>query len=654
MILNGQGKASIKNRNRLIRQLFFTLLVAVFCTWILFQIDQKAAFTWIYTTPHFNQDGSSSGFLVNTKGCRIHDLDPFDPSIKSYFFDEDLNCDKHNQKQLVRATTTDLYVDKERIDFYLNASTDVLHCCYQPFWRVEVKPTEKSQHFDNTYEFSDECFRFFEPLEISHEFVKVSCTAGNKTIYKDYFAFVQRKKNKSINPNDRSKVNVLTIGLDAISRLNLYRQMPKTLHLLEEMGAVEMLGYNKVEDNTFPNLVPALTGLSVKELTKECWFNASMEFDNCPFVWDQYSSIGYQTGFGEDSSTIGLFNYLKVGFRKQPTDFYLRIFNLVSEHDIGNEHWLNTDICLGNRLTIESLLDSAKSFAFNLKDILSFGFFWSNSISHDYLNLPKHGDDIHYNFIKQLQHNGILDKTVVIFMSDHGIRWGDFRSTYHGYVEERLPYLFILLPKWFNNEFPHAVSNIRRNRRRLTSPYDLHKTYQHLLDLKTLTPEALKNMARISGTKIRGTSLFLPISEERTCSDAGIPYNWCTCHQSTPEDVTNPKVIESVTHLMIYLNNFLSGYRQCSKLTVNSIIRARSERVANNENRTKHIAVTDYTVIIETKPGGGLFQATVRFFQQNGQFNVLTPVSRINTYGNQSNCISNYQLKLYCYCLNLW
>lgn len=37
--------------------------------------------------------------------------------------------------------------------------------------------------------------------------------------------------------------NILIIGHDSTSRLNFRRQMPKTLTVLENLGAVEMLGY---------------------------------------------------------------------------------------------------------------------------------------------------------------------------------------------------------------------------------------------------------------------------------------------------------------------------------------------------------------------------------------------------------------------------
>ena len=45
-------------------------------------------------------------------------------------------------------------------------------------------------------------------------------------------------------------------------------------------------------------LVPALTGLTVEELEKVCW-DPEKPFDNCSFIWNEYSAQGYKTAYGE-------------------------------------------------------------------------------------------------------------------------------------------------------------------------------------------------------------------------------------------------------------------------------------------------------------------------------------------------------------------
>lgn len=86
----------------------------------------------------------------------------------------------------------------------------------------------------------------------------------------------------------------MIIGLDALSRLNFHRRMnSSSAYLHQKMQAIEMLGYNKIDDNTFPNLIPALAGLSVDELKKVCWSSNGV-FDECPIIWKQFREYGYR------------------------------------------------------------------------------------------------------------------------------------------------------------------------------------------------------------------------------------------------------------------------------------------------------------------------------------------------------------------------
>ncbi|KAL1124314.1 hypothetical protein AAG570_002082 [Ranatra chinensis] len=443
-------------------------------------------------------------------------------------------------------------------------------------------------------------------------------------------------------------MSVLVVGVDAVSRLNFYRQMPETAAFLKELGAFEMLGYNKVEDNTFPNLVPVLTGLTEAELKATCWPSTSSVFDDCPFLWKRYSEAGFLTAYGEDASWMGTFNYMKNGFHKQPTDFYLQIFNHVAEKEAGHEKRLNANLCVGKRLNLDMLLGGVASFALGSLGAPFFGFFWGGSLSHDFLNLPRLGDKSHLKMLQLFKDQGLLERTVFVLMSDHGIRWGGIRETYQGYLEERLPFLFLVLPQWFREEFPTAVSYLRLNGRRLTTPFDLHETLKDLVDLKGLRKNEIKK--RMQSDTPGGRSLFLPISDERNCTSARIADNWCTCHQSEPLSANSSGAVQAARALVGRLNALLDGHRECARLDVGSVISARLEVPTSHLSAPKEtIPVKDYTVTVRTRPGGGLFEATVR--RDPGGYKVVGTVSRINTYGDQSACIAHYKLKLYCFCL---
>lgn len=144
-------------------------------------------------------------------------------------------------------------------------------------------------------------------ISLNTEFIRVLChkkkKSGkkSKTIFKDFFAFVPLKRDverrcEEIEKNRSSDgVNVMIIALDALSRLNFRRQMILSAqYLKKQLGAVEMLGYNKVGDNTFPNFVPAFSGLSVEELKKTCWSKENSFFDKCSFVWQEFQRNGFR------------------------------------------------------------------------------------------------------------------------------------------------------------------------------------------------------------------------------------------------------------------------------------------------------------------------------------------------------------------------
>jgi hypothetical protein len=317
----------------------------------------------------------------------------------------------------------------------------------------------------------------------------------NQVVYKNYHAFVPLKPEveklcqntrKNIISKNKERLSVLVLGMDAVSRLNFHRQMPKTESLLESMHAIELFGYNKVADNTFPNLVPVLSGLSEKELQQTCWPKASSAFDKCKWIWKNFSAAGYRTAFGEDAAWMGLFNYVKRGFKEQPTDYYVRPFIKKAEDDIGHKKKLNANLCIGSKMSAAVLLNYVSNFAITMSTKDSFSFFWGTSLTHDFLNYPSLGDDLHAKFLKQLQDTGSLNHTVFIFMSDHGIRWGGIRETFQGRLVERLPFVFFVFPKWFKDVYPTAVANLHKNIHHLTTPFDIHETLLDILNLEQI------------------------------------------------------------------------------------------------------------------------------------------------------------------------
>lgn len=201
--------------------------------------------------------------------------------------------------------------------------------------------------------------------------------------------------------------------------------MPKTLQALRNIGAVEMLGYNKIAYNTYPNLVAVLTSMSEDEIKGNCCKSPEDHFDECNFIWKNFSDVGYRTVLGEDATEMSMFNFLKPGFKKSPTDYYLRPHYLAVEKVIGNTYKSNAYLCAGSELNFAHLLDYTRKVSTTFANDPYFAFFWQSSLTHDFFDYPRFGDDEYSDFVSYAGKH-LLRKTTLIFMSDHGIRYITF------------------------------------------------------------------------------------------------------------------------------------------------------------------------------------------------------------------------------------
>lgn len=127
------------------------------------------------------------------------------------------------------------------------------------------------------------------------------------------------------------KLSVLMLGIDSVSRLNFIRSAPTTERYLLETGWIRLDGYNKMGDNTFPNMMAILTGQNQEQAYLICKPTLPHGLDHCPFLWRNFRDAGYATGYGEDETSLNTFNYLKMGFFRPPTDYYLRPYMLACE-----------------------------------------------------------------------------------------------------------------------------------------------------------------------------------------------------------------------------------------------------------------------------------------------------------------------------------
>uniref|UniRef100_A0A6P4F257 Uncharacterized protein LOC108046301 n=1 Tax=Drosophila rhopaloa TaxID=1041015 RepID=A0A6P4F257_DRORH len=594
-------------------------------------------------------------FFVETAKCKIPYVNPLDPEA---MFPPDHFEVCSNESALV----TPIYdISRKRYVLFINntmaslssnSSEVEFNCYYQEIMRNTSRDNYSKvdrKYFSQNYEV---------PLHVQG--LILAChRVGNDTdiLQSDAYSLIQYKplpKGLSKEPA-RRKPSVLMFGIDTLSRINLRRTMPKVYNFLTGSGWYELQGYNKIGDNTFPNLLAILTGYNPDSaLEKVCNWHERGCMDQIPFIWKYLRNASYLTAYAEDQTGMSTFNYAKPGFVESPTDYYLRPFQKAFESDLNTWKCENCSMryCIGRRITSSYVYDMAREFARRYLDERPiWGLFWSNSFSHDCYQMPAKMEDYVLQYLLDFQADGVFEQSIMVFLSDHGARWGKLMSLPTGFLEERLPSMFIYLPPWFRAQYPEYASALQGNRNRLTSNYDLHNTLKHIIELGNAA-DSPKLPGSVDCPKCQ--SLFHPVSESRTCEDAGIPEHYCTCvpYKRLTADWARripPRVIGRINEYLAGRN--LSGI--CSELTLKHIHRIEMKiGLEHNFNGDLPMAdVNTYRIKFKVNQNTAVFQATVQYNNVTESVEVSVPtISRLDRYKYVSTCVDDKIDKMYCIC----
>jgi membrane-anchored protein YejM (alkaline phosphatase superfamily) len=107
-----------------------------------------------------------------------------------------------------------------------------------------------------------------------------------------------------------------------------------------------------------------------------------------------------------------------------------------------------------------------------------FAFHFMARLTHNDLNKAGFADSIIAKLFTKFFNQNLLTNTILIFFSDHGIRFGPIRETLIGKVEERLPFMHLYIPEKWRNKYSN---NLAINQNRLTTPFDIHETLMHIV-----------------------------------------------------------------------------------------------------------------------------------------------------------------------------
>ncbi|KAJ6219078.1 hypothetical protein RDWZM_004890 [Blomia tropicalis] len=476
-----------------------------------------------------------------------------------------------------------------------------------------------------------DCYKWMKAYGIKmKQLAKIESTIIPLIPFKKKKKTKRRKKRKRID----KMPNVLMLGIDSISWLNFRRYFKRTETFLSSNGFIPLYGFTKVGDNTFPNMMATLTG---KHYTN--YWNASidydMRFDSIPIVWKRFSKLGYLTSLIEDMPAYSLFNYGRNGFQHSPVDYYLRPVSVMIDNDLNNGY------CYKDKLTMEYYYSWILDHSTAMRDRMQPFFTFSHmaDLTHNLYWNAANADRPLFHLLRSLFERQIHRNTLIIVFSDHGIRFGKLRNTKSGHIEERLPFIYVYVPEHFNLNVNESKMALGINRHRLTCHFDLHATLRHIVEPNEPIDD-----------EPYGRSLLRPIPFNRTCESAGISENWCLCYRYDRYDGDQQTRSTLSQFVLSQINHLLRDEKRCAQLKLKRLeqILIRTDPPSSQIDGTQM-----FRLQIRLRPGGGLFDATVRMNASSSisKFKLMGIISRLDKYGNQSKCIHNSILEKYCFCI---
>lgn len=84
------------------------------------------------------------------------------------------------------------------------------------------------------------------------------------------------------------------------------------------------------------------------------------------------------------------------------------------------------------------------------------------------------------DFLRKLDKQGVLNKTILILASDHGSHSEFVLKMLEGRLEHRNPPLFIIVPRWLCTQQPQLCENLQHNTEHLFSAHDIYATLKHI------------------------------------------------------------------------------------------------------------------------------------------------------------------------------
>ncbi|KAI1308405.1 hypothetical protein EDD11_004295 [Mortierella claussenii] len=329
------------------------------------------------------------------------------------------------------------------------------------------------------------------------------------------------------------KPNVMVLFMDAVARRQFYRKMAKTAAVVGNLDKSaqggpqlhEFFRYHAVGFNTDAN-------------SRVVYTNHPQPQEPALFpIWKDFHEAGYITSRVEDNCEDWSTQYTGIATSQYfdhelQSPFCLPPYYALEGNPFSNFEGPYSIVsrCLHGTNVHNYALDYMNQFrkAYPDKPWFQMGSFIEGHEGTGEVLLTIDND--FSKFMKGLEEDGTLDNTIIFMMADHGLHMGiNFMFTPNGRIEHMNPYLSVILPPLLAQRYPSLAKGLIHNQQSLLTGYEIHATLKLLAAFSAKIPEGGDNDDVDGGEWRRGTLFDEELDPARTCEQAKVPEEYCSC-----------------------------------------------------------------------------------------------------------------------------
>eukprot|EP01102_Stenamoeba_stenopodia_P023152 TRINITY_DN9884_c0_g1_i1.p1 TRINITY_DN9884_c0_g1~~TRINITY_DN9884_c0_g1_i1.p1 ORF type:complete len:634 (-),score=140.08 TRINITY_DN9884_c0_g1_i1:94-1995(-) len=328
------------------------------------------------------------------------------------------------------------------------------------------------------------------------------------------------------------KLNINAIMLDGVSRPQFHRALKHTSALLgwinthsQESGfqVFQFMRYSVMGRNSIFNLTPLVSGRPLEDKKAT---GSSPEFQHNSWLWDHANAQGYITLYADEQCpyTLHMTPWQAPRFAGG-ADKVASVHHRFGEIycSIMNAQYGSDKRCLYDKQAHQYTFDYLESYFSHYNNSPKFSWTIMYEGHEPTLSvLPLLDQDL----ASYLRRSLLADSNrITMLVSDHGMHYGPYiHPPYPGKLEHVFPTLFFIVPNGFLEQNPEVGIALRQLEQALVTAQDVYSILLHLIHWPNKPPPLSDGDVEFASPLVPGA-----IREDRSCSEANIPPEYCHC-----------------------------------------------------------------------------------------------------------------------------